>query len=72
MSTIVPHYRSVQALLQSQSFSIDEYQREYKWGKENVEELLSDLFFKKFLAHSAAFFPASLASPLLMRSPTMS
>lgn len=43
MSTITPHYRSVQQLLQSQSFSIDEYQREYKWEKENIDELLSDL-----------------------------
>lgn len=43
MSSITPHYRSVQQLLQTQSFSIDEYQREYKWEKENVEELLSDL-----------------------------
>ena len=33
MSTITPHYRSVQQLLQTQSFSIDEYQREYKWKK---------------------------------------
>ncbi|MHA7601932.1 DUF262 domain-containing protein [Alicycliphilus sp. T452] len=41
----------MQALLQSQSFSIDEYQREYKWGKENIDELLSDLqakFFSSF------------------------
>jgi hypothetical protein len=30
MSTITPHFRTVQQLLQSQSFSIDEYQREYK------------------------------------------
>ena len=43
MSAITPHYRSVQQLLQNQSFSIDEYQREYKWEKENVDELLSDL-----------------------------
>lgn len=43
MSTIVPYYRTVQDLLQSQSFSIDEYQREYKWEKENVDELMSDL-----------------------------
>ncbi len=43
MSTITPHYRTVQQLLQSQSFSIDEYQREYKWEKKNVDELLSDL-----------------------------
>jgi hypothetical protein len=33
----------VQLLLQSQSFSIDEYQREYKWEKENIDELLTDL-----------------------------
>lgn len=43
MSTITPHYRTVQQLLQTQSFSIDEYQREYKWEKENIDELLSDL-----------------------------
>jgi uncharacterized protein with ParB-like and HNH nuclease domain len=49
MSTITPHYRSVQQLLQSQSFSIDEYQREYKWEKENIEELLTDLL-EKFLS----------------------
>lgn len=46
MSTITPQYRSVKQLLQSQSFSIDEYQREYKWQKENIEELLSDLYEK--------------------------
>lgn len=50
MSAITPHYRSVQQLLQSQSFSIDEYQREYKWEKENIEELLSDLQ-AKFFSH---------------------
>ena len=43
MSTITPHYRTVQQLLQSQSFAIDEYQREYKWEKENIDELLADL-----------------------------
>ncbi|MBA4016479.1 MAG: hypothetical protein C0483_04765 [Pirellula sp.] len=43
MSTITPHYRTVKDLLQSQSFSIDEYQREYKWEQKNIEELLSDL-----------------------------
>lgn len=46
MSTITPHYRTIQQLLQSQSFAIDEYQREYKWGKENIDELLSDLHEK--------------------------
>lgn len=48
MSAITPHYRTVQQLLQSQSFSIDEYQREYKWDKENIDELLSDLHAKFF------------------------
>ncbi|MGK7865430.1 GmrSD restriction endonuclease domain-containing protein [Falsiroseomonas sp. E2-1-a4] len=46
MSTITPHYRTVQQLLQSQSFAIDEYQREYKWEKKHVDELLSDLLDK--------------------------
>lgn len=46
MSSITPHYRTVQQLLQSQSFSIDEYQREYKWEKGNIDELLSDLLGK--------------------------
>jgi uncharacterized protein with ParB-like and HNH nuclease domain len=46
MSIITPHYRTVQQLLQSQSFSIDEYQREYKRERKNIDELLSDLFDK--------------------------
>jgi uncharacterized protein with ParB-like and HNH nuclease domain len=43
MSSITPHYRSITQLLQSRSFAIDEYQREYKWERKNVEELISDL-----------------------------
>lgn len=43
MSAISPHYRTVKDLLQSRSFAIDEYQREYKWESKNIEELLSDL-----------------------------
>lgn len=46
MSIIDPHYRSVQQLLKNASFSIDEYQREYKWEKRNVDELLDDLCAK--------------------------
>jgi len=53
MSVITPHYRSVQQLLQSQSFAIDEYQREYKWEKENIDELLSDLQTTFFSHHRA-------------------
>ena len=40
----IPHYWSVQQLLQSRLFSIVGYQREYKCMQENnVDELLSDL-----------------------------
>ena len=53
MSAINPYYRSIKELLQSQSFSIDEYQREYKWEKENIDELLSDLQ-AKFFSHYKA------------------
>lgn len=50
MSAINPYYRSIKELLQSQSFSIDEYQREYKWEKTHIDELLSDLG-AKFYSH---------------------
>ena len=53
MSIITPHYRTIQGLLQSQSFAIDEYQREYKWDKDNITELLSDLQ-GKFLSSYAS------------------
>jgi uncharacterized protein with ParB-like and HNH nuclease domain len=43
MPTITPHYRSVRELLQSKFFAIDDFQREYKWEKENIDELLTDL-----------------------------
>lgn len=43
MSSINPNYRTVTQLLQRRSYSIDEYQREYKWEQKNIEELISDL-----------------------------
>lgn len=43
MSRINPNYRTIIGLLQSRSFSIDDYQREYKWDTQNIDELLSDL-----------------------------
>jgi uncharacterized protein with ParB-like and HNH nuclease domain len=54
MSTITPHYRSVRQLLQNQFFAIDEYQREYKWGKENIDELLTDLRDKFFNSYQTS------------------
>lgn len=50
MSAITPYYRTIQELLQGRSFAIDEYQREYKWEKKNIEDLLNDLQ-AKFFAH---------------------
>lgn len=41
--SIVPNYRTIKELLQSRSFGIDEYQREYKWESSNTEELVDDL-----------------------------
>jgi len=46
MSTIVPSYRSVQQLLKNTSYSIDEYQREYKREKKHTDALLDDLHSK--------------------------
>ncbi|MEQ1722286.1 MAG: DUF262 domain-containing protein [Pseudobdellovibrio sp.] len=46
MSTITPHYQSVTQLLQGRSFGIDEYQREYKWEKKHIEELIVDIHGK--------------------------
>lgn len=43
MTSITPHYRTIKGLLQTRSFAIDEYQREYKWERKNVEELVTDL-----------------------------
>ncbi len=62
MGAITPHYRTVQQLLQSQSFSIDEYQREYKWEKENIDELLSDLQAKFFSHHAAGHETSQVSS----------
>jgi uncharacterized protein with ParB-like and HNH nuclease domain len=46
MSAITPHYRTISQLLNSRKFSIDEYQREYKWGRQHIEELVTDLLGK--------------------------
>jgi uncharacterized protein with ParB-like and HNH nuclease domain len=48
MSTVVPYYRTVQELL-TKKFTIDDYQREYKWERKQIEELVDDLK-SKFLS----------------------
>lgn len=57
MGSITPHYRTVTQLLQSRSFSIDEYQREYKWSQQNIEELITDLQGKFESAYRAGDTP---------------
>lgn len=42
MPGIIPDYRSIRQVLQGRSFSIDEYQREFKWERSNVGELMTD------------------------------
>lgn len=48
MSHPTPLYRTIADLLKGRSFSIDEYQREYKWEQKQIEELINDLR-QKFL-----------------------
>lgn len=61
MSTITPHYRTIQQLLQSQKFAIDEFQREYKWERKQVDELLDDLQGKFSICHKAGDEPRKVA-----------
>lgn len=49
MSVILPFYKNLSKLLKNEKFSIDEYQREYKWEKTHITELVNDLR-TKFLA----------------------
>ncbi|TFC28309.1 hypothetical protein E3O53_12560 [Cryobacterium sp. TMT2-18-3] len=43
MSAITPHYRTISQLLQGRKFSIDEYQREYKWGHHHMWQETEDI-----------------------------
>ncbi len=43
MANVTPNYKSIKGLLKDEKFTIDDYQREYKWEKNNIVELLDDL-----------------------------
>ncbi|MCY4418605.1 MAG: DUF262 domain-containing protein [Cytophagales bacterium] len=45
-SEIVPVVKKVEEVFGSEPYCIDFYQRDYEWGKETVEELLSDVLGK--------------------------
>lgn len=62
MSSITPHYRTILQLLQSRSFAIDDYQREYKWDSNNISELVSDLQTKFQAAYQDGDMPKSSGS----------
>ncbi|TFD65490.1 DUF262 domain-containing protein [Cryobacterium sp. Hh38] len=62
MSSITPHYRSVTQLLQSRSFAIDEYQREYKWERRHIEELVSDLLARFWGEYREGHLPKDVSS----------
>ncbi len=46
MQQIIPLYKSIHGLLSGNKFTIDEYQREYKWEQENITDLINDLLNK--------------------------
>src|SRR5512133_1444921 len=60
MTGITPHYRTITQLLQSRSFAIDEYQREYKWETANIEELVTDLLGKFRSSYSVGDVPKAV------------
>jgi uncharacterized protein with ParB-like and HNH nuclease domain len=62
VSSITPHYRSVTQLLQSRSFAIDEYQREYKWERRHIEELVADLLARFWGEYRDGHTPKDVSS----------
>lgn len=50
LETIDAKARSIRELLQNRRYSLDFYQREYRWGDRQISELLEDLT-KRFLAN---------------------
>jgi hypothetical protein len=43
MPRIDARSKTVREVLESQKYGIDEFQREYRWGQKNIQELLDDL-----------------------------
>lgn len=46
MSEIAPEKQNIDTLFSTTSYFIDFYQREYKWGEDEVRTLLDDIFLK--------------------------
>jgi Protein of unknown function DUF262/Protein of unknown function (DUF1524) len=62
MSVITPTFKSVHDLLKGKKFAIDEYQREYKWGRDNIVELLDDLLSKFMASWRPGHLPREVAA----------
>ena len=62
MSAITPTYKTVHDLLKGKKFAIDEYQREYKWGRDNIVELLDDLRAKFMASWQPGHLPREVAT----------
>lgn len=43
---ITPFNQNIETLFSTKVYEIDFYQRQYKWDREPVEELLRDVFYK--------------------------
>lgn len=43
---IVPENQNIEKVFSGTVYNIDFYQRDYKWGKENIYNLLDDIFYK--------------------------
>ena len=62
MSAITPTYKTIHDLLKGKKFAIDEYQREYKWGRDNIVELLDDLHTKFMASWQPGHLPREVAT----------
>lgn len=57
---ITPDNQNVESLFSTKVYEIDFYQRQYKWNREPVEELLRDIFYKfdsEYLKYGASDIP---------------
>ena len=46
MNKILAKEYSINDILNKKKYFVDDYQREYRWGKRNIDDLLNDLWSK--------------------------
>ncbi len=62
MQDIKGYDRSIQELLSGGSYGIDYYQREYKWGRKQLQELVDDLTGRFLNSYQPGDAPPKVAS----------